>query len=389
MIFEISRAAEIPARYFLPRPGGICIHNFVTWRISREAEVFAGRLGVGRSIFTVKEEARPFVFEKSKSGFDEPRSDPRRGGRFFSSRTDHPRSFTVNRFSYILVRLGRYLEAPAPMRDSDYDFIRELVYDRSRINLGPDKKELVSARLGKRLRETKITSISEYCRYLQGQESAEELAHLIDAISTNFTFFFREIEHFEFLKTTILPEMTRQRAEKKWKSFNVWSAACASGEEPYSIAISLAEHFGPRPAWDWRIEATDISHRILQRARVGVYREESISKVPPDTLRKHFQRGFGPQDGNYRVKPHILEGVTFRQLNLLEGLAPFPEPFHLIFCRNVMIYFDRATQEELVRRLAQRLVPGGYLYVGHSESLSGIKHSLETVKPAIYRRPLS
>ncbi|HEU5081174.1 MAG TPA: protein-glutamate O-methyltransferase CheR [Opitutaceae bacterium] len=273
------------------------------------------------------------------------------------------------------------------MRDSDYQFIRELVYSHSRINLGPDKKELVSARLGKRLRETKITSISDYCRYLQGQGDTEELSHLIDAISTNYTFFFREIEHFDFLTRVIIPEMTERRVREKWQSFNVWSAACASGEEPYSIAISLAETFGSAPKWPWRIEATDISHKILQRARVGVYREEAVSKVPKPALRAHFQKGFGPQDGNYRVKQHIQNGVTFRQLNLLEGAPPFTEPFHLIFCRNVMIYFDRKTQEELIARLVQRLVPGGYLFVGHSESLSGLKQTLETVKPAIYRKP--
>jgi chemotaxis protein methyltransferase CheR len=168
----------------------------------------------------------------------------------------------------------------------------------------------------------------------------------------------------------------------------VWSAASSSGEEPYSIAIALLEHFGARSTWPWRIEATDISHKILQRARVGVYREDSIAKMAPAALRKHFQKGFGPQEGNYRVKPHVQECVTFRQLNLLEGSAPFTEPFQLIFCRNVMIYFDRATQEELVAKLTRQLVPGGYLFVGHSESLSGVKHTLETVKPAVYRRPL-
>jgi chemotaxis protein methyltransferase CheR len=275
------------------------------------------------------------------------------------------------------------------MRDSDYQFIRELVYNHSRINLGPDKKELVSARLSKRLRETKITSISDYCRFLQTKESDDELSHLIDAISTNYTFFFREHEHFDFLTKTVLPEMARRRGAEKWPSFNVWSAACASGEEPYSIAITLAEYFAKDSTWPWRIEATDISHKILQRARVGIYREESVSKTPASILRAHFQKGFGPQEGKYRVKAHIQQGVTFRQLNLLESSTPFTEPFHVIFCRNVMIYFDRATQEELINKLAQKLVPGGYLYVGHSESLSSISHPLETVKPAIYRRPLS
>jgi Methylase of chemotaxis methyl-accepting proteins len=274
------------------------------------------------------------------------------------------------------------------MRDSDYDFIRELVYHHSRINLGPDKRELVSARLGKRLRATNITSISDYCRFLQQKEGGEELSHLIDAISTNHTFFFREPQHFDFLQSVVIPEMIERRANHAWPSFNIWSAACSSGEEPYSIAISLLEQFGKGTQWPWRIEATDISHKILQRARVGVYRAESVSKVPPVALRKHFQKGFGPQEGNYRVKPHVQECVTFRQLNLLDRHLPFADSFHLIFCRNVMIYFDRPTQEELVAKLTRQLVPGGYLFVGHSESLSGVKHTLDVVKPAIYRKPL-
>jgi chemotaxis protein methyltransferase CheR len=275
------------------------------------------------------------------------------------------------------------------MRECDYKFIRDLVYSHSRINLGPDKKELVSARLGKRLRATNITSISDYCRFLQEKECADELSHLIDAISTNHTFFFREKQHFEFLTGVAIPEMMKQRRTERASHFKVWSAASSSGEEPYSIALSLAEHFGAVPSWPWRIEATDISHRILQRARIGVYGHEALSKVPAATIRNHFQRGFGPQEGNYRIKPHIQEGVTFRQLNLLEGAFPFAEPFHVIFCRNVMIYFDRPTQEELVNKLMAQLVPGGYLFVGHSESLSGVKHSLDIVKPAIYRRPIT
>ena len=275
------------------------------------------------------------------------------------------------------------------MRECDYKFIRDLVYSHSRINLGPDKKELVSARLGKRLRATNITSISDYCRFLQEKECADEVSHLIDAISTNHTFFFREKQHFDFLTEVVIPEMMKQKRTERATHFKVWSAASSSGEEPYSIALSLAEHFGTVPTWPWRIEATDISHRILQRARIGVYGREVLSKVPAVTVRNHFQKGFGPQEGNYRIKPHIQEGVTFRQLNLLEGAFPFTEPFHVIFCRNVMIYFDRPTQEELVNKLKAQLIPGGYLFVGHSESLSGVKHSLDIVKPAIYRRPLT
>lgn len=276
------------------------------------------------------------------------------------------------------------------IRDHDYEFIRQLVYRRSRINLGPDKRELVTARLNKRLRATKISSISDYCRYLQDQTDEEELANLIDVISTNHTYFFREAEHFEFLRSHILAEMVLRRAKEHWPCFNVWSAACSSGEEPYSIAITLAEFVQKnRIIWPWRVEATDISHRVLQKARIGVYREDAIAKVPRETFSAHFQKGFGPQAGNYRIKPQLAEMVTFRQLNLMEDDPPVRDPFHVIFCRNVMIYFDHPTQEELVQRLARRLVPGGYLLVGHSESLTAVHHGLEVVRPAIYRRPLT
>jgi len=274
------------------------------------------------------------------------------------------------------------------MLDRDYEFIRELVYNHSRINLGPDKKELVSARLGNRLRATNQTSIGEYCRFLQDKKGEEELSHLIDAISTNYTYFFREPTHFQFLTQNVVPEMLLRRKQENWPSFNVWSAACSTGEEPYSLAISLAKALDREsPAWPVRIEATDISHRVLQRARVGVYRQEALQKVPPDLLRNSFQKGFGPQDGNYRVKSFLQETVTFRQMNLLEGAPPFSDRFHVIFCRNVMIYFDRPTQEELIRKLGRLLVPGGYLMVGHSESLTGVCHELELVTSAVYRSP--
>jgi chemotaxis protein methyltransferase CheR len=275
------------------------------------------------------------------------------------------------------------------MLDRDYEFIRELVYHHSRINLGPDKKELVSARLGKRLRATQLTSIGDYCRFLQDESSAEELSHLIDAISTNHTYFFREPAHFEFLTGKALPDLLSRRSKERWPTLNLWSAACSTGEEPYSIAIALSEELDhASPPWPWRIEATDISHRVLQRARVGVYREEGVSKVPANLLRSSFQKGFGPQEGNYRIKSSLQERVTFRQLNLLEGAPPFREPFQIIFCRNVMIYFDRQTQEELIQRLSRLLVPGGYLMVGHSESLSGIRHGLKLVSTAVYQNSL-
>jgi chemotaxis protein methyltransferase CheR len=272
------------------------------------------------------------------------------------------------------------------MRENEFEFIRGLVYEHSRINLGPDKRELVSARLGKRLRATNQTTVGEYCKFLRSQNDGDELAHLIDAISTNHTFFFREIAHFNFLSTTVVPEMKARLPAEEWSHFRVWSAACSSGEEPYSIAMSLEETSDG--TWPWQIEATDISHHVLEKAAAGIYRGETVEKLDPQRIRRHFRRGYGPQEGNYRIKPALQSTINFQRLNLLSGEFPFPGLFHLIFCRNVMIYFDRKTQEELIAKLSRRIVPGGYLFVGHSESLAGIRHSLQTVRPAIYRRPL-
>jgi chemotaxis protein methyltransferase CheR len=273
------------------------------------------------------------------------------------------------------------------MRDSEFEFIRTLVYNRSRISLGPDKRELVAARLGKRLRAVELASFGAYCRLLQTPAGEEESVHLIDAISTHHTAFFREKGHFEFVRSHVVPEMLARARDERWARFHAWSAACSSGEEPYSLAITLAEAM-QGAGWSWHVEATDISGRILEQARAGVYSKPALEALPEACRRLHFQQGIGPQAGNYRVKRELRSGVTFRQLNLLGDAAPFSEAFQLILCRNVMIYFDQATQEELVNRLARHLVPGGYLLVGHSESLTGIRHSLQMIKPAVYRRPL-
>lgn len=275
------------------------------------------------------------------------------------------------------------------MRDSEYDFIRKLVYTHSRINLGSDKMELVSARLGKRLRATNLPSITDYCRHLQSSSGEGELSHLIDAISTNHTFFFRENPHFEYLRDHILPEMATRRQTEKWPDFPIWSAASSSGEEPFSLAILLAQSLGFNSAWRWRIEATDISNKMLAQAQAGIYREEQIKSLSPELLRTYFQKGFGPQEGKYRVQAAVRERTTFRQCNLHDADTPYQHQFPVIFCRNVMIYFDHATQEELVAKLSRQLRPGGYLFVGQSESLTGIRHDLETMRPSVYRKPPS
>lgn len=273
-----------------------------------------------------------------------------------------------------------------PLSDDDYHFLCRLVYERSRIHLGPDKRVLVTSRLAKRLRHHGIGSYGEYCNLLRSAAGEEELQFLIDRISTNHTHFFRELKHFDFLRETVIPKW---RAEsRRTEPFRIWSAASSTGEEAYSIAIYLAEHFAPAETNSWEIEGTDISTRVLEVAQRGVYEAERVTSVAPEILRRYFQQGINRWAGHLRVKEELRGQVNFRHLNLLDGNYPFTRPFDVIFCRNVMIYFDRPTQETLVQLLTEKLVPGGYLLVGHSESLSGVKHALKLVRPAVYVKSL-
>jgi len=270
--------------------------------------------------------------------------------------------------------------------DKAYQYICNLVYEYSRISLGDNKKELVAARLGKRLRAYNFQNYEEYCNLLSSPEGKEELVHLVDAISTNHTQFFREIKHFEFLRTIALPTWC-SRLEKDNHNMNIWSAASSSGEEPYSLAIELSEFFSLKNGWSWQIEATDISTKILERALTGVYAADRVHEISPDVLRRYFQKGTKQWEGYFRVKQELRERIRFTNLNLLQASYPFTTPFHIIFCRNVMIYFDKPTQEELIDKLFHLTLPGGYLMIGHSESLTGIRHSFKPLRPAIYQRP--
>jgi chemotaxis protein methyltransferase CheR len=270
------------------------------------------------------------------------------------------------------------------MRDDEFEFIRTLVYERSRISLDDRKRELVIGRLAKRMRANGLDAMGDYCALLNAPENEEERSRMIDAISTNHTFFFREIAHFQLLREKIIPEMATRARSERWPSLNAWSAACSSGEEPYSMGITLAEGLKDR-GLPWRIEATDISHRMLKAGQMAVYKEMAVAPHAPGWALPYFQKGFAAQTGNFRVRSDIRDRVKFSQLNLLGGSFPFAEPVHVIFCRNVMIYFDKPTQEELVARLAKALVPGGYLIVGHSEGLTGVSHNLQMVQPSVYR----
>jgi len=277
--------------------------------------------------------------------------------------------------------------SPAPITTAEYDFIRKIVYEHSRINLGPSKKELVMARLSKRLRALNLASYAEYITMIKSPAGKEEMTNLIDSISTNHTYFFREPQHFDFLSNIVLPQFCEQEARgSSTKTFRVWSAATSSGEEPYTISLLLDDYFSRVKGWSWNIFCTDISTRILAKAQEGVFAKDRIGPVRPDWLVKYFDKGIGESDGFYRVKEAIRRNLRFKAMNLLAPSYPFRETFHVIFCRNVMIYFDRDTQQELVEKMYPLLEPGGYLIIGHAESLTNVKHSLKLIKPSIYRK---
>jgi chemotaxis protein methyltransferase CheR len=272
---------------------------------------------------------------------------------------------------------------PAQLADTDFDYLCRLIYERSGIHLGRNKKVLVASRLAKRLRQLRLPGYHQYCQWLRTPAGEEEYCHLIDRISTNHTHFFREMKHFDFLGDKVLPPW-RAAVNAKREPFRVWSAACSYGDEAYSLAIHLAEHLAPAGSNCWQIEASDISTRVLDSACQGIYEPDRLTGVKTEWLHRYFQKGVRKWEGCYRVKEELRRRVRFHHLNLLQPPYPFPQSFHVIFCRNVMIYFDRPTQEDLMRNLGAMLVPGGYLMVGHSESLSGIKHVLRLVQPAIY-----
>ncbi|MEA3414691.1 MAG: protein-glutamate O-methyltransferase [Thermodesulfobacteriota bacterium] len=270
------------------------------------------------------------------------------------------------------------------LRDIDFEKISRLVYEKSGINLHAGKKELVKARLGKRLREGNFKSFADYYRYVTTEMGINELITMIDSISTNLTSFFREETHFRKLREVIPALIETSGNGCSVPGLKIWSAGCSTGEEPYSLAIILKEIIKDRNCKP-KILATDISTRTLRIAVAGVYSKEKIKKIPPLLLRKYFQIGQGRWDGHYRVKKELKDSVEFMRFNLME-IPAFNDPFDIIFCRNVMIYFDKKTQDGLVNRFYDSLKKGGYFFVGHSESLTGLTHRFKYVEPSVYRK---
>lgn len=248
----------------------------------------------------------------------------------------------------------------------EFELFREIVYRESGINLTEKKKALVQARLMRRLRQLRMADYERYYDYLQ-DNYRDEIVHLINCITTNKTEFFREPNHFDYLRAVILPEF--ERAGKR--RIRIWCAGCSTGEEPYSIAITVLEYFGDRRLPDVKVLANDIDTEVLRRAREGIYPYEVVAIMGEDLLRKYFLRGKGEFSGLYRAKDCVKEMISFRRLNLLTEQFPMKGTFDIIFCRNVVIYFDRPSQQKLFHQFYRYLTDDGYLILGHSEALMG------------------
>ena len=262
------------------------------------------------------------------------------------------------------------------LSDQEFAAFQEFVFRSAGISLSSSKKALVSGRLMKRLRHYQLSSFREYFQLITGGHEPTELQTALDLLTTNETYFFREPQHFEFLRGTILP--TRKLGE----SFRIWSAACSSGEEPYTLAMVLADNMGTTP---WEIVASDISSRVLATAQAGHYPLERAEKIPPQYLKAFCLKGVGAQAGTFLIDPAVRNRIRFMSVNLNSPLPQIGQ-FDVIFLRNVMIYFNAETKRQVVDRLLEVLKPGGYFIISHSESLHGITDRLKMVRSSIYRK---
>ncbi|MDI6741525.1 MAG: protein-glutamate O-methyltransferase CheR [Smithella sp.] len=268
------------------------------------------------------------------------------------------------------------------LTSKQFEKISRLVYQISGIDLHEGKEELVKARLLKRLRHLRIADFENYLKYVENDQSKAEIRTMVDVLTTNKTHFFREPEHLDFLRDVIIPGLPKGPVR-------IWSAGCSSGEEPYSIAIVLQEILPQAARYEVKILATDLSDRMMEKARQGIYDEETLKTLPRQLTLKYFRRvdfKTGHDHGRrYRVIPELQSMVSFAKLNLMNEW-PMRGLFDAIFCRNVMIYFDKPTQEKLVSRFWSYLREGGYLMVGHSESLTFLSHNYRYLQPAVYRK---
>jgi chemotaxis protein methyltransferase CheR len=275
------------------------------------------------------------------------------------------------------------------LSNADFARLRDFIYGECGIKVTEAKRPMLEARLQKRLRSLGIESYGDYCEYLFSSKGMEEeLVFMIDSITTNKTDFFREPGHFQFLTDHVIPELIRLRGAGTGRRLAVWSAGCSSGEEPYTLAMVLKEYGGQSPdgGLDFLVWATDISTSVLGKAARAVYDEERISPIPSPFKQKYLLRSKDKDRRVVRIAPEIRSLVKFRRVNFMDEDFGFREPLDVIFCRNVIIYFDKITQQQLLGRFCRYLAPGGYIFMGHSETLFGMDVPLYLVAPTVYRK---
>lgn len=270
------------------------------------------------------------------------------------------------------------------MEDDDFRFIAKIVHDRAGIALTTKKRAMVYARLSRRVRELGLTSFREYRLRLEDGNNEDEMGSLVNALTTNYTKFFREEHHFSHMTEELIPALLRQSQTTGKRRLRIWSAGCSSGEEAYSIAMTLRHSFPGLEGWDAKVLATDIDTSVLTQAESGLYSSKQVADIPQDHRGK-FVRAVDHTNQRFRVAGHVRSLVAFKPLNLIEPW-PMKGKFDVIFCRNVIIYFDKRTQDQLIKRFTEALSENGILYLGHSESPIPFEHRLKLIGRSIYRK---
>lgn len=275
------------------------------------------------------------------------------------------------------------------LSERHFNQICQFIYSHVGIKCSLKKKSMIESRLAKRLRALNFVDYAEYCDYLFSDRGLEdELVHLINVVTTNKTDFLREPKHFDFLTQTVLPLLRQHRRLDLKKKLSFWSAGCSTGEEPYTLAMVLADYNDKQAngKLSFDILATDVSTRVLDIARRAVYHQERIEPVPQEWRKRYLLRSRDANNPLVRIAPELRKKVTFGRLNFMDDEFGLPHLVDIIFCRNVIIYFDRPTQEKLMKKFAKNLTPGGYLFIGHSESLHGFDIPFEQISPTVYRK---
>ena len=268
------------------------------------------------------------------------------------------------------------------LTERDFNTIRKLVYDHTGINLSEGKRDMVYSRLAKRLRQLGLETFGDYCALLEN-ESSDELGNFMNSVTTNLTSFFREEHHFEYLKNELLPKLMKIRDGER--TIRIWSAGCSSGEEPYSIAMTVRDVIPASSGWDVRILATDLDTNVLHHASQGIYSEDRLNGVPKEKLKRWFLKGKGDNAGKVRIAKELRDMIIFKQLNLMKAW-PIKPGIDVLFCRNVVIYFDKPTQSVLFDRYADILADHGHMFIGHSETLYNVCDRFRLLGKTIYEK---